>query len=565
MRRRIFSVAAWLAIGPALVVATGMTAGAPAVVPADAQFPGCLPPPAAGSQLQVQTGVVVCQELTDSAHLLGTGIAVPFEYYVPPACTSATPCPVLYLLHGFGGTYNEMLGTPAGNGMSGCNTLSAWIEAETSAPPAGFQGAPWDYACPSTWNAVPAADDLDMILVAPIGRILPGGYGPQPPAGSEFGTDSYWVNWNPRYTSRYGTAAPQFATFVTTELPAFVQQYFPTRSGRNYQAVAGVSLGGYGAYDLGLQHPDLYGAVLSVSGAMNFLFAPAPQPGFITLPVGVEPPVPVTYEQVPPATGEVVGPVGQLPVPEVGSFTTALTAFGDPAADQAYFRGNMPPDLALNGRAFTDGEQLTAFDDFWNDMVPEQAASQAGGGQVPPPALSNDVGSEPFENIVFPMNIDMEAAFAQQGVANTWAIHQGNHADQYRNAWFRGLEEFAYAHLAHPDGAGATDSPPTSFDYRTISTAFTIWGWHLSASPVPPTAQQPVEFLTLRDVTCRSLTLQGSGTVQVTVPGRCASGVDGEPTFSVNLGNSEATDEPADASATGAYGRTVTVDLSPLG
>jgi S-formylglutathione hydrolase FrmB len=550
MRRRIMAMALWLVGAPAVLVVGGQVlgpGGRPSVAPA--VFADCTPPPSTTAPFRLVTGAVACQELTDSEDLLGPGIAVPFEYYVPPACTASSPCPVLYLLHGFGGSYSEMLGTPGTDPAS-----LAWVAAETKEPPPGFEADPWNYADPSSWISPPGLEHLDMILVAPLGQTLPGGWGPKAQM------DSYWVNWNPRYAlggdqQRYPTPPPRFASFVTGELPAFVDSYLPAGQGRDEQAIAGVSLGGYGAYDLGLQHPDLYSVMMAVSGAMNFLFAPAPQPGTVTLPVGVQPPFPVSYERLPAATGAITG-LG-LP-PELGTFTTALTALGDPVADQAYFRGNMPTDLAMNGRAFAgDGQQVLGIDDFWNDMVPEQGAQQLlGTGN--PSGLGNDVSSEPFENIVFPMNLDMEAAFAQQGVANTFAIHPGNHSDTYRNAWFRSLEQFAYDRLVHPDGGGNLPPAPAVFDYRTISTDFSVWGWHFVVQ------RQPVEFLTLRSVSCDGLTLQGTGTVTVRVPPSCGTGYRGAPRFEVDLGPGQATDEPLDASATPLYGRTVRVELSSL-
>ena len=241
--------------------------------------------------MPVVIGRVACQELT--THLLGAGIPAPFEYYVPPECAGAAACPVLYLLHGFGGDYTEMLGTPG-------TTSSAWIAALDAAPPPGFEAAPWTYADPHTW--LPRRH-LPMILVAPHGQTLPGGYGPGP------GLDSYWVDWNPRYAAggdqpRYPTPAPQFEGFILHELIPFVEANLPAGRGRDARAIGGVSLGGYGAYKLGLQYPDQFTAMLSVSGAHNFLFGPAPQPGALTSPVGIQPPAHVRTppSEPPPAS-----------------------------------------------------------------------------------------------------------------------------------------------------------------------------------------------------------------------------------------------------------------------
>jgi hypothetical protein len=272
--------------------------------------------------------------------------------------------------------------------------------------------------------------------------------------------------------------------------------------------------------------------MISVSGAFNLLFAPAPQPLGITLPVGVQPPIPVAYTRLPAPTGA----VAQLPLPsQVGTFVTALTALGDPVADQAYFRGNLPTDLAINARASAGATPSFGIDSFVNDMVPRRP---------------QDIGSEPFELIVFPMNVDMQLAFAQDRVPNTFAIHQGNHSDVYRNAWFRGLEQFAYARLLHPGGSSTPQPAPRVFDYRTIATNFSIWGWHFSGT------RAPVEFLNITAAGCASLTMQGTGVWHVTPPPSCA-----DHPVSVDLGPASATDDPAALGATPIYGRTVTVRL----
>jgi pimeloyl-ACP methyl ester carboxylesterase len=453
----------------------------------------CSPPPAAGTPPTMVVGTVACQELV--THDLGNGVPAPFEYYVPPQCTATadTRCPVMYLLHGFGGDYTEMLGAPG-------TTTSAWVQAETKAPPAGFASAPWNYYDPTTWQ--PAQPAIPFILVAPLGQTLPGGYGPAP------GMDSYWIDWNPRYaqggdSERYHTPPPLFEQYVTQELPAFVESFLPAQPGRSGRAIAGVSLGGYGSFKLGLQHPDEYSSMLSVSGAMNFLFAPAPPAVAPTVPPAHSP-IPIAYSPLPAVTGEVTS----APLPsQVGTFVTALDAFGDPAADQTYFRGNMPTDLAGNGHDI-------GINSFVNDMVPT-------------PTRPEDASSEPFELIVFPMNMDMQADFKVAGVTNTFAVHQGNHSDVYRNAWFRGLEQFAYARTTLPERS------PTNFQYRTISTDFTIWGWQFHGT------RADTEFLALSHVTCRQLTISGRGSWTVTPPPSCHS-----KSFPVPLGPSAPADQP---------------------
>lgn len=514
MGRRVGIVIAVLAAAVAFGVPASRATPAPA---------GCAPPPRPRGAVRVVVGAVVCQEMT--THLLGDGIAAPFEYYVPPQCEPRrhVQCPVLYLLHGFGGDFTEMLGEPG--------HPSAWIAALTSGPPNGFESSPWTYADPVTWEP---RRPLGLILVAPRGRTLPGGYGPGPDL------DSYWADWNPRYAAggdapRYDTPPPKFESFLIDELAPFVEANLPAGRGRDWRAIGGVSLGGFGAYKNGLQHPDEWTTMLSVSGAHNFLFAPGLDPSSTRSPVGIAPPVQLPPRALPAPSGAV--PVDAMP-PQAATFLVALDALGDPVADQAYFRGNTPRDLALNALAFAGGQQVLGIDGFWNDTVPRRP---------------QDASSTPFEVLVTPMNLDMEAAFTDLGVEHVSAVHQGNHSDVYRNAWYRGLLEYTWARLQHPDLHGTPPPAPTTFDFRSVSPQFDIWGWHFDV-------QRPVtEFLTLRDVSCTHVTLQGSGTVTFTAPPSCGLTTG---TYTVDLGPSLPIDEEGGAGATPVYGTTVTVPLA---
>src|SRR5436309_2788233 len=94
-----------------------------------------------------------------------------------------------------------------------------------------------------------------------------------------------------------GTPTPKFEKQFLDELIPYVESAFPVGRGPSWRALVGESLGGYGSYTLGLRHPDTFASVSSVSGAMNFLFAPGIDPGAVPAPVGVSPPVqpPVRY------------------------------------------------------------------------------------------------------------------------------------------------------------------------------------------------------------------------------------------------------------------------------
>jgi putative tributyrin esterase len=57
--------------------------------------------------------------------------------------------------------------------------------------------------------------------------------------------------------------------FVSEEVPALVRDTFPVSSDRKDNFVAGLSMGGYGAFKLALTHPDRYAAAASLSGAVD--------------------------------------------------------------------------------------------------------------------------------------------------------------------------------------------------------------------------------------------------------------------------------------------------------
>jgi len=58
-------------------------------------------------------------------------------------------------------------------------------------------------------------------------------------------------------------------TFVSEELPRIARSFFPLSDRREDTFVAGLSMGGYGAFKLALRCPDRYAAAASLSGALD--------------------------------------------------------------------------------------------------------------------------------------------------------------------------------------------------------------------------------------------------------------------------------------------------------
>ncbi|CAN5531308.1 alpha/beta hydrolase family protein [soil metagenome] len=64
-------------------------------------------------------------------------------------------------------------------------------------------------------------------------------------------------------------SGPAYGTFLREELPAIAQSFFPLSSLRKDNFVAGLSMGGYGAFLLALSQPERFAAAASLSGALN--------------------------------------------------------------------------------------------------------------------------------------------------------------------------------------------------------------------------------------------------------------------------------------------------------
>jgi len=61
----------------------------------------------------------------------------------------------------------------------------------------------------------------------------------------------------------------RYWTFISEELPAICRGLFPLSARRDHTFVAGLSMGGYGAFKLALRQPERFAAAASLSGALD--------------------------------------------------------------------------------------------------------------------------------------------------------------------------------------------------------------------------------------------------------------------------------------------------------
>ncbi|MUG45665.1 alpha/beta hydrolase [Paenibacillus woosongensis] len=64
-------------------------------------------------------------------------------------------------------------------------------------------------------------------------------------------------------------AGKRYWTFISEELPYICRSFFPLSQRREDTFVAGLSMGGYGAFKLALRKPDTFSAAASLSGALD--------------------------------------------------------------------------------------------------------------------------------------------------------------------------------------------------------------------------------------------------------------------------------------------------------
>jgi putative tributyrin esterase len=73
----------------------------------------------------------------------------------------------------------------------------------------------------------------------------------------------------PFYFAARGDEPPLVEDFLGRELPAYIDTHYRTVSDRRGRAIAGISMGGYGATLVGVKRPDAFGAVGAISAALS--------------------------------------------------------------------------------------------------------------------------------------------------------------------------------------------------------------------------------------------------------------------------------------------------------
>jgi S-formylglutathione hydrolase FrmB len=199
------------------------------------------------------------------------------------------------------------------------------------------------------------------------------------PDGGQGGWYTDWVN-------RGQGGPPEWETFHVGQLIPWIDDRYRTVSSRGERAIAGLSMGGFGAMSYAARHPDLFSWAGSFSGAVDINY----------------PPVAAIIDLEAPVDGGLPG-----------------DQFGDRILAEANWRAHNPWDLAANLR----GMQLVI---------------DTGNGQ-PGPLDPPDKSFDPIEYGVHDMSVSFHQRLLSLGIAHTWNDYgPGTHTWPY---WQRDLAE----------------------------------------------------------------------------------------------------------------------------
>lgn len=81
------------------------------------------------------------------------------------------------------------------------------------------------------------------------------------PSDGEYGHGTFYMDWY--------DGSGNFEQYIIHDLIPYIDRNFRTIAGRERRMIAGLSMGGFGAFYLALRHPEMFQAAASMSGALG--------------------------------------------------------------------------------------------------------------------------------------------------------------------------------------------------------------------------------------------------------------------------------------------------------
>ena len=226
------------------------------------------------------------------------------------------------------------------------------------------------------------------------------------------------------YTDWFRPGPPRWETFHIGQLLPWIDEHYRTIPTRGERAVAGLSMGGFGAMSYAARHPDLFSWAAAFSGAVDIVNN-APVVGVIDLEA--------------PADGGKPG-----------------DQFGDRVLNEDNWRAHNPWDLASNLRNTT-------------------LRLDTGNGQ-PGPYDQGKLTPDLIEQQVHEMNVSLHDKLSSLHIPVAWDDYgPGTHSWPY---WQRDLRQALPSledSFAHPAAA------PRRFSYVSGVRSYDVYGWHVTS------------------------------------------------------------------------------------
>jgi S-formylglutathione hydrolase FrmB len=281
----------------------------------------------------------------------------------------------------------------------------------------------------------------------------------------EGGSEGYYSDWYGKDVDQPSEGTPPgWATWIIKELVPFIDSHYRTIASRNGRAIAGLSMGGFGATSLPARHPDMFSVAGSFSGSDDIDW---------DYPVENN----ILYQTSPLFTGG---------APDECIWGNALTQrINWETVDPSY----LAPNLSTVHLYMASGNGVPG--PYDNITTPGGLATAEAAGVV--------------ESNIRDLDLGFAAALSAAHVPYTyWYYGDGTHSWPY---WQRDLLHFfpfLVAGWKHPDAV-----PAAGFDFRSEASTFEIYGWNFK------TQRGVDEFTYLSGVSRHGLTVTGSGSLTV--------------------------------------------------
>ena len=257
------------------------------------------------------------------------------------------------------------------------------------------------------------------------------------------------------YTDWYRPGPPRWETFHIGQLVPWVDDHYRTIPTRGERAIAGLSMGGFGAMSYAARHPDLFSWAAAYSGAVDIVNNAA-----VAAVIDIEA----------PADGGKPG-----------------DQFGDRVLNADNWRAHNPWDLAVNLRN-------------------TKLRLDTGNGQ-PGPYDKGRLMPDIVEQQVHEMNVSLHQKLTSLGIPHVWDDYgPGTHSWPY---WQRDLRESL---PSLEDTFARPPATPRRFTYVSASHNYEVYGWRLSI------AGNGTKLTTLQGASRRGFLFIGGGATTVRTP-----------------------------------------------